>query len=267
MRTIKFSAFAPRLTLLALVPLAIFAPGHRVSASSRISADSASLALVVLLSMSWTGVPAQEAVENVYPRPSPDGRLVAFMSNGDIHVIDLSTRQRSVVVATPLPEANPDWSPDGTRLVYTTGSADARREVWIVSLSDGRREPINLAPGAYSRPVWSPKGDAIAFVASRPPGTQLQLLELSTGRVTALTAEGVRDARPAWSPDGTRIAFDRTHDGNTDIFILDLGSGQIDRLTTSPSVDANPTWSPRGDALAFNSSRSGGGDLYTQSFA
>ncbi len=114
--------------------------------------------------------------------------------------------------------ANPQISPDGSRVVYV--------HVTVNSKHDG-----------YDTALWMiPSGG----------GTPRQL----TG--------GPRDSSPQWSPDGKLLAFARAieKDGKVQppqIYLLAMEGGEARPLTDTPKGASGPVWSPDGHAIAFSS--------------
>jgi Tol biopolymer transport system component len=68
-------------------------------------------------------------------------------------------------------DAAPDWSPDGTQLVFNSNRS-GNSEVYRMKASpEGRlNKPVNLSrsPAMDSAPSWSPDGRKIAFTSARP---------------------------------------------------------------------------------------------------
>src|SRR5437763_527786 len=115
--------------------------------------------------------------------------------------------------------ANPQVSPDGSRVAFTRVVVDAKRtgyesSLWTVNTAGGAA-PVRLTNGKHdSSPRWSPDGKRIAFVRGgekdeqgkpRPP--QIAVLSLGGGEAWVITDLPKGASDPKWSPDGTRLAF------------------------------------------------------------
>jgi len=55
------------------------------------------------------------------PAVSPDGKKIAYSSNGSIYVMDLSTKLSTKLTDAEQKASFPSWHPDGNSLIYTTG--------------------------------------------------------------------------------------------------------------------------------------------------
>ncbi|MCG8608578.1 serine/threonine-protein kinase, partial [bacterium] len=87
--------------------------------------------------------------------------FVYFKKSGDPKPIRL-TNPRKITQAIGL-ERYPTWSPDGTRIAYTSNQT-GQQEIWMKQLSGG--EPINMTKDrAGWWPSWSPDGSQIAFIS------------------------------------------------------------------------------------------------------
>ncbi|MFN2146064.1 MAG: TolB family protein, partial [Anaerolineales bacterium] len=124
----------------------------------------------------------------------------------------------------------PDWSPDGTRIVFvspcrvqdviTPHTETYRGSTLFVVNADGTgRVPLVSYPGGDFDPAWSPDGEKIAFTTYRDnlssSDLNLYLYNLADNSVTPLTNDLNADRRPAWSPDGEQIAFQRQPQGGS----------------------------------------------------
>src|SRR6202142_2671010 len=95
--------------------------------------------------------------------------------------------------------ANPQVSPDGSRVAFTRVNVDEKRtayetSIWMVSTA-GSEAPIRLTNGKHdAQPRWSPDGKRIAFVrggdkdeTGKPKPSQIALLSLSGGEARIIT--------------------------------------------------------------------------------
>jgi Tol biopolymer transport system component len=133
-------------------------------------------------------------------------------------------------LAAPAIEEDANWSPDGTKVVFTSHPA-------VFAFC--------TPPGTCNYP------DTEIYTAN-PDGTGL----------TQLTHNNYEERAPAWSPDGSHIAYMcRIGPPNTttglatfEICIMDAnGDGEgIKRLTSNGVLDATPSWSPDGTQIVFH---------------
>ncbi|HEY6961921.1 MAG TPA: hypothetical protein VI408_08555 [Gaiellaceae bacterium] len=109
--------------------------------------------------------------ERPHPEFSPDGRMIAFEKAGDVWVTDRAGETTQISRTKVASETGARWSPDGTRLAYTSGRHGIN-EVYVATL-DGRETRLT-----HTKPVgpdvpqtgsmmgaWSPDGTTIAFTS------------------------------------------------------------------------------------------------------
>ena len=115
--------------------------------------------------------------------------------------------------------ANPQVSPDGTRVAFTRVNVDDKRtnyetSIWIAT-TNGKEAPIRMTNGKHdAQPRWSPDGTHIIFVrggdkdeTGKPKAGQLAMLSLAGGEASKITDLPKGASNPVWSPEGKRIAF------------------------------------------------------------
>jgi Tol biopolymer transport system component len=184
---------------------------------------------------------------------APDGTAIAFFSNRDPFGIYIGRLD-----GTPPFRigggTNPEWAPDGSRIVVDG--------MWAMN-SDGTN-PAKLTDdlGLDYQAAWSPDGYQIAFMRESDSGQDIYVVNADGSGMSALTSTGfsLQEEHPKWSPDGTRILFDVVSGpgGPHGVYVMNAdGSGAV--LLADGRA---PSWSPNGSRIAFASSRDGNNDIY-----
>ena len=183
----------------------------------------------------------------------------------------------------------PDWSPDGTLIVYSANIRGGERfDLRIVDMTDPQKPKdqdfTGKALGAkLNEPIFAPKGDPRILVYSQelPQAASWDVGLLTLGNdnkpgelVNIANAEGEginKDQKGSWSPDGTKVVFESNRDlidnvSQFDIFIADaagreVGNNQLN-LTNHIAPDEWGRFSPDGMQIVFQSKRDGNAELY-----
>ncbi len=161
---------------------------------------------------------------------------------------------------------NPDWSPDGSKLLYAYLGG-----LWVDAL-DGTLPTRVVEVGSDGR--WSPDGRKIVYdVGAWAPGAAIWIANANGTDAHPIVADPTQDnVAPAWSPDGQWIAYGRwsNHpwqrlirpDGTDDHAVVPTGvaaypSHVVLHMASDPSV-----WSPdaRRLAVCFDASLPDGSD-------
>ncbi len=182
----------------------------------------------------------------LYPTPSPDGRLIAFVRDR-VGSSDVWTMRQDGKQQRRIAEGSyPTWSPDGRELAFVSGAG----------LMTVRRDGTGLrdtASGPFA-PLWSPTGNWIAFAtfddllwAVHPDGSDVH--QVAPSYVFG-PGFGRAQANYDWSPDGKRLAFVAIANG-ADIFTAAVEGGTPTQLTGVSNEEEFPRWSPDGSQIAF----------------
>lgn len=109
--------------------------------------------------------------------------------------------------------ADPQISPDGSRIAYVRRSGDImtdrmRPSIWLVDTRTGEQMPLAAGPGAHSQPRWSPDGKRLAYISTAEGGAaQLFVRWMASGESVRITGLPDAPSNLSWSPDGQHIAY------------------------------------------------------------
>ena len=190
----------------------------------------------------------REGFSNFYPRFSPNGTRLAYVSNRGEHfnlmslyVVDLET---------------------GEKLTYDMEGVSDGAQTYTCSLGHEHRVRSGVG-GAVS---WHPNGESIVYARTKdtPEGfrySDLYRFDLSTKKETRITSRA-RAFAPTYSPDGSRIVFISHGDGSSNLNLLDVETGRSEPLTDydDGTQVSDPAW--RGEWVYFARSYFKGRDLY-----
>ena len=187
-----------------------------------------------------------------------DGKKIAFVSNRNnvnkdhmqIWVIDADGKN-PIRLTDGLVDSYPDWSPDGTKIVYDAHLHPEEHHVAPAGITvidaDGKDKRLLTPEGAH--PSWSPDGKRIAFISGRNEKVnQLYVMDADGHNQILLTHDFVHKRLPSWSHDGKRIAYV----GDNVIWVVD-SDGENPRQLTNIVTEEHPTWSPDSESIAFHS--------------
>jgi len=182
----------------------------------------------------------------------PDSRHAVMSSEREgfqaIYMVDTQSPAQRLLLRGSTQLSSASMSPDGERLVYSTGLAD-----WdaIEFATDGKMSRALVATTSREIfPSWSPTEDRFAYVsfASRNPtiwtrstdgGSPVLLREVS--------GAPMGPAAPSYSPDGRRIAYWVPQELQT----ISSSGGQHVTVTTVRAPTNDICWSADGETIWF----------------
>lgn len=182
---------------------------------------------------------------NLRPTFSPDGKLIAFVSDRNstfptLWLMNAADGSGRHALPTPglLQEAVDSlaWSPDGAQLAVTLFNEPSPTQIALVPLgATGRqlsRQLTDLAGGALD-PSWSPDGSWLAFAGRDGFTMDVYAIQPDGSGETRLTSDGVLARSPVWSPDGRQIAYLSNKTGYFEIWLIDVRADPSGALAAS----------------------------------
>ena len=188
------------------------------------------------------------------PTWSPDGRSIAFVRNGEIHVIGADGGNDRRLARG----AQPAWSPDGRTIAFA-----GTRDILTVRLADGKLTNLTRSPKPWlgnTTPAYAPNGKLIAFSRSTDAfNTDIFLMTTKGKIVKRLTRSVGTDSTlgeehgPSWSPDGRSLVYVSNRTGvSWELFTIRADGTHERQLTDTPTPrydEDAPRW--EGDRILY----------------
>src|SRR6266849_6272897 len=204
---------------------------------------------------------------------APDSKEVVYSMAGSLWRQKIDSKTAQQLTDGPGYDYQPDWSPDGKRIVYVSYQKDAM-ELWLLNLASGNAAQLTSGGSVNVEPRWSPDGKQIAFVSTsynkRFHIFRADLRDRKLENVVRLTGE-TKSALPRYyySAYDMEISPVWTRDGREILFVSNKGhihgTGGFWRMKAEPGAEAReihyeetnwrarPDFSPDGARIVYSS--------------
>jgi len=196
------------------------------------------------------------------PAISADVKLLAYASdrsgdgNLDIWLQQIGGGEPIRITHGPRDNTQPDFSPDGTRIVFRSERENGG--IYLVSTLGG--DARKIAEAGY-RPRFSPDGKSIAYWTGSPLGdnSKLYVMDAAGGPARQVQPGFSSASWPVWSPDGKRLLFVVVTPASFEWWVTPVPEGKAIRVQPPPgSEDAIYHWYPYAwheDRIVFSSNK------------
>ena len=181
---------------------------------------------------------------------------------GDLWVMPIGGKPQRLTDDAAV-EMDPAWSPDGSKLSYSSDRAGSM-DIYVRDMKTGKERQLTEMPGVEKHGAWSPDGKYVAFIKEVGTVEDVYVVETETGKSRKVHDGGFVPGYPTWSPDSRIVvssrftpSSSRYRQGTSQLFAtpLDGGAGRLIEPVPDHSIGRRvgdgPVWSPDGTQMAF----------------
>lgn len=239
----------------------------------------------------------EEGFFNFYPRPSPDGSKMAYLSNkgrdgsqSSLYLKEVGQAGRTLaqLKVGSMDGASPfngwcnysgdpaidrihsafSFAPDGKRIAFTRQDLNAYGEsyddLFIYHIESGKESRLSESR-RLSSPNWHPEKELLVAISQQRGTQNLVQLDITTGELTNLTdySDGEQVFTPVWHPNGKSIYFAYARDRHRDIKRFSLATGRVSDVLADTDIDyRDPFIDGKGSYLYYTSDQEGIFNVY-----
>lgn len=176
--------------------------------------------------------------------PQKARRYTLWVADADGHNADDMLNSKEPILS-------PSWSPDGTKIAYSSLEDGGHQVIFVQDLVSQRRALVSAHKGLNGAPSWSPDGRSLAVSLSKDGNAEIYVLDLVNKRERRLTQHWAIDTEPAWTPDGQSIIFTSDRGGQNQLYQVSVDGGSVKRLTYEGKYNGRASVSPDGKRIAM----------------
>ena len=224
---------------------------------------------------------------NFYPRVSPDGKYIAYLSNRGTDIsaqslylktvdgtefISLLKEEDDMVMDNHMHQlekpsvklaSSYSFSPDGSKIAYVTirknRYGEQLNDLYIYSIEDKKKERITSS-SRFSSPVWSTDGESIYGIQYQKGTQNLVRFDLDNKNFETLTKfqNGETLFSPTLDPSGNNLYFAYADKEDRNLQVLNIQSQKVDLVLNSRLADIrDPFVSSDGRYLYYSTDADG----------
>lgn len=165
---------------------------------------------------------------------------LAFISertgSPEVYTGDLFSGEVKQITNDRAQAVTPRWSPDGSRLLYTSYYKSGFPDIFQIDLRTQQRTTFVSFKGTNSGARFSPDGSQVVMVLSGEGNPEVYVSNAQGRNVSRRTrTPNAVESSPSFSPDGSQIIFTSDSAGGPQLYVIPAAGGAPRRLATNIS--------------------------------
>ncbi|MGD0173228.1 MAG: protein kinase [Anaerolineales bacterium] len=209
---------------------------------------------VTSLPIAGTDTPIPTVTPTIVTTPVGKSGMIAFVSDrtGIPQIFSMTLDGTNLKQLTTEPEGacQPDWSPDGMQLIFTSPCRTLdgpynSTSIFRLNFDGSGRTSLTKVPGGDYDPAWSPDGKSIIVTSVQDKRSHIYLMDAYGDNRRLLSIVGGIDYQGRWSPDGKNIVFVASVGNSSVVFIENADPVNLlqKEFSTVTESTESPDWS------------------------
>jgi TolB protein len=191
--------------------------------------------------------PVSDGSLSTHAEYSHEGTKVVYSSSLEqnfdlvvLNLLDTTEEAQQTIVATKDAEIYGTFSPDGTRIAFSSFDVNYKGTLKMCDDKGGNVKVVSSGGSSYN-PKFSPDSKRLAYVSNRGGNFAVYLCNADGTGSKQLTTEKGNTVEFEWLGDSKRIVYDSQGDGVSSVWIIDVESGSKQNLTGDKANNVTPT--------------------------